>query len=306
MFLYDGHRQLKIAYNPKVSSFKNNILESKIDTIGSQYPYFFRNGNVLYKDFSISGFISYFSDENELFMSNAELGLTDLDNGRAHNISNEQLSRHRTTNLVSHNFTGERLFKMKVLEWLNNGKPKLFKSPAEGNYIVRLMNCSLSPNDALGRMLHTFNSNAYEIADYNKDNLITYNLIPFYQQVHSDDNYSLICLRQNLTSIGNEKNYRSLKYGGVYKLVLQDTIPGTTLRIKYKNSPQTYYHTIKGYDDYNVGIYDSPIVSLQAIPPEGDNSLNTSDVLIYFYNNTPPQNFIIPERGVNEDELVSI
>ena len=306
MFLYDGHRQLKIAYNPKVSSFKNNILESKIDTIGSQYPYFFRNGNVLYKDFSISGFISYFSDENELFMSNAELGLIDLDNGRAHNISNEQLSRHRTTNLVSHNFTGERLFKMKVLEWLNNGKPKLFKSPAEGNYIVRLMNCSLSPNDTLGRMLHTFNSNAYEIADYNRDNLIIYNLIPFYQQVHSDNNYSLICLRQNLTSIDNEKNYRSLKYGGIYKLVLQDTIPGTTLRIKYKNSPQIYYHTVKGYDDYIVGIYDSPIVSLQAIPPEGDNSLNTSDVLIYFYNNTSPQNFIIPERGAIEDELVSI
>jgi len=59
MFLFDGTRQLKIQYNPKVSSFKNDILESKIDTIGSKYPFFFRNGHVHYKEFPISGLISY-------------------------------------------------------------------------------------------------------------------------------------------------------------------------------------------------------------------------------------------------------
>ena len=29
------------------------------------------------------------------------------------------------------------------------------------------MNSSLSPNDTLGRMLHTFSSTAYEVADFN-------------------------------------------------------------------------------------------------------------------------------------------
>nr|DAI51090.1 MAG TPA: hypothetical protein [Caudoviricetes sp.] len=29
MFLYDGEKQLKVKYNPKVSSFKDTILESK-------------------------------------------------------------------------------------------------------------------------------------------------------------------------------------------------------------------------------------------------------------------------------------
>ena len=60
---------------------------------------------------------------------------------------------------------------MEVLEWLNNGEEKLFRSPTEGNYIVRLMNNSLSPTDSLGRMLHTFNSTAYEVADFNYENL---------------------------------------------------------------------------------------------------------------------------------------
>jgi hypothetical protein len=32
------------------------------------------------------------------------------------------------------------------MNWLNNGKPKLFRSPSEGNYIVRLMSVSLTPN----------------------------------------------------------------------------------------------------------------------------------------------------------------
>jgi hypothetical protein len=42
-FLYDGERQLKIRFNPKISNFKNNVLESKMDTLGSKYPFIFRN-----------------------------------------------------------------------------------------------------------------------------------------------------------------------------------------------------------------------------------------------------------------------
>ena len=33
-FLTDGDRQLKIKYNPKVSTFKPTILETKVDTLG--------------------------------------------------------------------------------------------------------------------------------------------------------------------------------------------------------------------------------------------------------------------------------
>jgi hypothetical protein len=68
MFLSDGKRQLRIKFNPKVSSFKNTILESKTDTIGGKYPFFFRNGNVNYKEFPISGLISMLMDEEEEFM----------------------------------------------------------------------------------------------------------------------------------------------------------------------------------------------------------------------------------------------
>lgn len=153
-FLSDGVRQLKIRYNPKVSSFKTDILESKSETIGSKHPFIFRNGNVYYKEFPISGLISYQMDNNHLFLSQEELG-----------------TKETSFDFTSDNLLAERIFKMEVLEWLNNGEEKLFRSPTEGNYIVRLMNNSLSPTDSLGRMLHTFNSTAYEVADFNYENL---------------------------------------------------------------------------------------------------------------------------------------
>lgn len=160
-FLYDGARQLKIRFNPKVSSFKNNIPEQKVDTIGSKYPFIFRNGRVHYKEFPISGLISYQTDENKLFYP------VDVD-------------EFTKNNLVTENYYREREFKLEVLEWLNNGELKVFKSPTEGNYFVRLMNVSLTPSDPLGRMLHTFNCTAYEVYDYTYDNLVNYNFVNVY------------------------------------------------------------------------------------------------------------------------------
>lgn len=149
MFLFDGDKQLKIRFNPKVSSFKNYILETKVDTIGSKYPFFFRNGSVKYKEFPINGLISCLMDEEQLFME----------------------SEFVSTNLIDSNIYQEKEFKLKVLEWLSNGQSKLFKSPTEGNYIIHLMNVNLTPTDTLGRMLHSFSCNAYEIADYTDDGM---------------------------------------------------------------------------------------------------------------------------------------
>lgn len=193
-FLYDGERQMRIRFNPKVSSFKETVLESKQDTIGNQYPYFFRNGNVRYKEFSINGLLSYLMDNDELFMPRNELYIDEnlLEQRGVGIVSSEPAKRVfddlqvATTNLVDYNVTAERIFKLKALEWLNNGKPKLFRSPQEGNYIVRLMNCSLTPNDVVGRMLHTFQATAYEIDDYETNNLSSYGL----QSFSEDENIS--------------------------------------------------------------------------------------------------------------------
>ena len=163
-YLTDNERQLNIKYNPKITSFKSTILEQKIDTIGSKYPFFFRNGTVNYKEFPISGLLSYLADENEAFINSKEL-----------NSDNKFYS----TQLTGENIAIERKFKLEALNWLNNGKPKLFRSPTEGNYVVRLMNVSLSPNDTLGRMLHTFSATAYEVGENEVEELIKNSIISF-------------------------------------------------------------------------------------------------------------------------------
>lgn len=174
MFLSDGKRQLKIRFNPKVSSFKTTILESKIDTLGGKYPFFFRNGNVGYKEFPISGLISMLMDESEEFMQGIQV---DQQLRSSTPASNFTTVPDLSNTLSGDNFRREREFKLEVLNWLTNGEPKYFRSPAEGSFIVRLMNTSLSPNDTLGRMLHSFSCTAYEIADHTFENLRKYGIM---------------------------------------------------------------------------------------------------------------------------------
>ena len=181
-FLWDGERQLRIKFNPKISSFKTNILQSKTETIGSKYPFITRNGVVNYKEFPISGLISLLMDENEQFMTEEEkeqLGVLPENTFRPCTPSNggistrdedgafkrhlrKNLERETPQNLVDININGEKDFKLAVLNFLNSNKPKLFRSATEGTYVVYTMNSSLTPNDTLGRMLHTFNCTAYE------------------------------------------------------------------------------------------------------------------------------------------------
>ena len=319
MFLYDGIRQLKIKFNPRVDSFKNTIPEQKIETIGSKYPFIFRNGQVCYKEFPIAGLISYQMDDatlflndeelqqagiieqeqirktssfynqdkivgvesnykvvahlenikdqltgttykkitytyekkkNELSIFNKEIMVSCIYRGEVQTAAQLQLITNQSVgdiytiledssnqiiatntmgqiymkdgpinaiwtgkewkkfedtveilinyssvvtesgafkdnayfvrtdkNLTSENIMGERFFKLKVLDWLSDGQVKLFRSPTEGNYLVRLLNVSMRPIDTLGRMLHEFSSTGYEIAELNYDNLIYYHII---------------------------------------------------------------------------------------------------------------------------------
>ena len=177
-FLFDGERQLKIRFNPQVASFKTDILEQKTDTIGSKYPFVFRNGRVNYKEFPISGLVSYQMDEEQLFMTDKEmLLLTDNRTRRHTNGKEADTVNIRTTDLTAYNFMAEREFKLRVLDWINNGKIKLFRSPGEGNYLVRLMGTTMSPNNTVSRLIHTFNSQAYEMADCEYKNLVEYGIL---------------------------------------------------------------------------------------------------------------------------------
>lgn len=217
-FLFDNELSFKIKYNPKMSSFKQNVQEAKVQTIGSQFPFFFRNGNVKYHEFPLSGLISYIpSVENKIYYperGEKNIYSKDWENLQSSEVISDQnglvakfyfdssigyqnyydegyqvngflseadyVKMHEqaiSTQLTADNIYREKEYKIKILNWLNNGKPKVFKSPTEGNFIVQLSGVSLSPEDKLGRMLHSFNCTAVEIDEYNLKNLKKYNII---------------------------------------------------------------------------------------------------------------------------------
>ena len=283
-FLYDGKRQLKVKFNPKITSFKETLLEQKTNTLGGKYPFFFRNGNVGYKEFPISGLISYHSDEEELFLTNEELQLEDLsklkrehtlkenvkssdydyfaelpDANQAYKIQTEYHKRElpgsqeqritnkkdRTTNLTDYNIVAERIFKMKVLDFLNDGKPKLFRSPAEGNYIVRLMNSSLTPDDKLSRMIHTFSTTATEIDDFNYQKLNEYQLISTSEPDTKQLRWKTVNIREliNLQEKGVNTTEEWLSIGGengLMSIQCLDMVPGDKIKIIFSDDKETY------------------------------------------------------------------
>lgn len=188
MFLTANQKQLNIRFNPQISSFKKTVLESKTDTIGSKYPFIKRNGYVGYREFPISGLISCFMDYEKIFTSKEEMYGENLE------LYNEYNQKNKITDF--NDFTFERDFREKVLDFLYADDVKMFRSPTEGNMLVKLMNISLTPDTVLGRRIYTFNCTAYEIADFNLINCDYYNI----QLLGEYSN--LLSLSQNYSYVG--------------------------------------------------------------------------------------------------------
>ena len=277
MFLLDGEKQLRVRFNPKVSKYSKTILESKQETIGSKYPFIFRNGQVDYKEFSISGLISYIMDNLCTFSNIYEL-----------------MGDSLTLDYTTKNIQSERLFKNEVLEWLNNGKPKMFKSPVEGNFIVRLMKVSLAPEDKLGRMLHTFSCTASEIAECTNENLQNLNIL----QIGNDETVSSLSFTTvNLNGLlpGTILNLRNNIAIPIKYLKCENMVYGDELLLTYENNKQ---ESIKIGITGNYEIGETPIITSISVKPRYKKVTMTLDADIFsqYYENF----YILNENGEYE------
>ena len=245
-FLYDGERQLKIKYNPKLSGYKTVIQEAKVQGLGAKYPSIVRNGSISYKEFTIQGLISYLSDEENLFMSISELYPENFQEVQGEWRENAQVvekSYIRSTSLTDNNILTEKVFRDKVFEFLNNGKPKIFKSPTEGNLIIYTMNNSLTPEEALGRMLYNFSATASEIMEYNWDNLLKYQFVDIVEPnvnkwywkslptygIHQIMQSTKLAskLEKMITTIDGKQFFNITIDSGIYGIDITEAKPGT-------------------------------------------------------------------------------
>ena len=124
-----------------------------MDTLGSTYPTIAYNGHAYYAEFPLSALVSAYMDEENLFM--------------------EKDFEVLSTNPTAESVRIERKFRHKVETFLNDKRYKLFKTPTEAdkNIIVALTGATLSPQQSLNRMIYSFSTNAYEVAENTLSNL---------------------------------------------------------------------------------------------------------------------------------------
>jgi len=169
MYLMNDYTQLDIKLNPQVSSYQKIVNDNITTTLGSQFPFITRSGNTGYHQFSISGLISAQMDENEIFTNKDE------QYGFYKDVYSDYNYKHKIS--VYKDFQYERKFREKVMNFLTDNTIKLFRSPTEGNLLVRLTNISFTPNQSLGRMLYSFSATATEIDKCTMENLIKYKVV---------------------------------------------------------------------------------------------------------------------------------
>ena len=159
---------LKLSFDFTVSQYSKKAGRAMSETLGGRYPKFTKNGHLNYKQCSISGKISIEDNLDGYFITMQDLlGETLYERLMTQHKHGDSIYRQLPQNSM---VMIEREFREKVYDWLNDGKPKLFKSGPEGNMIVILDGVSLTSEKALGRLIYNFSATMYEVGDANDYN----------------------------------------------------------------------------------------------------------------------------------------
>lgn len=205
IFLSDEDTQFLVALNEDVGGFKYVVTESVTNTLGSKYPFVRRGANTKYRQFNIGGMISFLADEEYNGLDDYEDSISGDDDSypgptqssdgyrgvtifkealfltkqnafqQAKDLYNEYSKINGYESFEDSIF--ERAFRDQAMEFLTNGKPKLFRSATEGNILVTLTNVSFTPNKQLGRRIYSFAATATEIDECTIENYKKYNIL---------------------------------------------------------------------------------------------------------------------------------
>lgn len=183
IMLSDKTIQLAVRYNPNITNFKWVTQENITNTLGGKFPIIRSNKDTYYRQFSISGTLSFmpeFSFGGEHFDSTLKLMKRWMPESNFSLFLNTKESYEQSLRiaqnkaLLDNKTFLERYFRDKALEFLTNKELKLFKSTTEGNIIVFLTGVSFTPNKQLGRNVYDFSATATEVCEANLANIKKY------------------------------------------------------------------------------------------------------------------------------------
>lgn len=279
MFLNAEKQQLRIRYNPTVSTMRQNVSEARAETLGSQYPIIRRNGYINYRSLNISGLITALDDFKDIFTSKEELY-----GKEATSLYDDYNEEERITEY--NDYILEREFREKVITFLYKDNIKLLRTLTEGNVLVKLMNISLTPQTTLGRMIYSFSAEAYEVAECSLDNFINYGIIET-----EEDN---IIFEQEEEEAVTRKEVLGQ---------IQDTISADTNIVELiKNKYETDAVSVESIQDIKFSFYDDPYQikedasgNLLPLAATDDQSLSIGLGYIIYING---ESMMVSEDGV--------
>lgn len=266
MFLNAEGEQLKIKYNANVSSMKQVVMESKIDTIGSKYPFIKRNAYTNYKQFPISGLITHFTDDYKTFNLEEILSKDSLDRtinsvssqedlfASKEDIFKDSLEHYehynRLNNITEYNdYILEREFRNKVSDFLYKNNVKLFRSLTEGNILIKLMDINLTPEQGLGRYIYSFSATAYEIDECTLENYNTYGIQEL-GMYDSEIEYGSSILGQSIETIPANRNVLTTLNAKYQQLAAETYVIQSSfldyLKLEFQDKPYLIQETSTG------------------------------------------------------------
>ena len=243
IYLTGDDGQLNIRFDPSINSFKITVNESRVDTIGSKYPFIKKNGAVEYRQFPIGGTITHLMDPSHLITSKEEVFKDSLN--YYNEFNNNKYIRINDFN----DWTYEREFREKVEKFLNAHKVRLFRSATEGNILVKLMDINFTPNATLGRRIYSFTATAYEVDECNIKNYNKYGISPlgnYDTQLQFAKDYvgqynEIIPANNEVLSLIQEKYQKYAKEN--YIVTIQNL---DFLRLEFENKPYLIKEGIDG------------------------------------------------------------
>jgi len=298
--------QYHLKTNLQMSNFQYNVIESKTDTLGSQYPFIRRNGDTYYRQFSLTGTITHFWENDypdEYMAENLDDDTLDsyiakkkhyVAKDNATLFDNYEDTRYATS-IANQYFGGninrwtdsflEKEYRDEVIEELYANKIRLFRSPTEGNILVRLMEVSFTPNNQLSRHVYDFSATAYEV------DIPTLEKIIFYK-IH--DKGAIISPQEDMitveTIVGQTQiNENSVPIANIGSSI---TVVDIMDKIQEQLSPENYSNTI-----YN----------LQSLKWLKFEFFSNPDLLaLQQSNDYEPQAIIVPAEASEEDWSMAI
>ena len=252
IILSRNNTQLAIRYNGQLTNIKPISQRVKFDTLGSKYPKFAENAYMNYRQYSLSGLICAEGDFNRAFISELEEPYqSNMEKyeeifGNTYLLRNDtaaddnQIDKNKIVGNSLHdaypheNWYWERAFRDEVINWLNDGEPKLFRSMPEGNMMVMVTDISLTPNQNIGRLLYNFTATLYEVGDgYSLTELNKAGVIDI---INVEDAYA-----SQAPSTDVNDNYYGVKVDSVTTIFQLDLKQGESLRTAFYDAVSSKY-----------------------------------------------------------------